>query len=392
MKELYDRQSISFRKVVMLPISAEVHHAIQHKKPPPRGPYWVQLEISNVCNTRCVFCAMHGPYNFRTYEFAFQEVTDPDAFGYDNATRIWLEERMKTDFMDMELFKKAVDQTLEVGAEDYNLCGLGEPTLNSLYPEMIRYISGLGARVSLDSNGTILQKPGRVDELISLGLYGLHISLNAATEENYQKVNGSRFSLADILSSLKHLNRLKYELCLTTPHVLLSLIVTRENVPDILPFVDIAHSVGAYCIVIDHMVPGRLSGAQIPSGDNRKRVFESIEEAHHIAKSYGITLVTNYAAIDSRLQYRIPCIIGYMFTRIQADGTVQGCCGCPHILGDMKKNSFNDIWYGSLYNRFRNEEHAIHLTHSRVTDCLCGSCPHVVNNIDYLNMVNDTVS
>lgn len=369
----------------MLPLLPATQAAIEAKSPPPAGPLWVQLEISNVCNIRCEFCAMHGPSDYRQDGFGFP-LPNSRSFGYDARSAAWLTERMKTRFMNWEIFVRAVDQTLEMGAHDFNLCGLGEPTLNPLYPRMIRYISERGVRVSLDTNGSGFAVDESIDPLNDLGLYGLHVSLNAATEPIYRKVNGSRFSFGRIIGALNQLMQGKRDKGVLEPWVLLSLIVTRTNAMEILPFVRLAHSVGAHQVVIDHMIPGQLSLRELPSEKEKAHVMNLIDEAKLLAERLGVNLQSNYHALDASIQYHIPCVIGYLFTRIQADGTVQGCCGCMHSLGSITKSSFSEIWHGGLYEGFRQEEHRIHVTHEPVSDCLCASCPHVLNNIDYVKM------
>ena len=70
-----------------------------------------------------------------------------------------------------------------------------------------------------------------------------------------------------------------------------------------------------------------------------------------------------------------------------ADGTVAGCCGCSHFLGKLLEQDFRSIWYGESYHAFRAEQEVIHSTHVQGTSCLCGSCPHVETNYEYMESI-----
>lgn len=365
----------------MFGFSAELQEAIHMKAPPPAGPLWVQLEISNRCNVACTFCAMHGPGKYTMDGFAIPG--ESDAFGYDEDVARWLENQLQTREMSMSVFRTAVDQTRAEGAEDFNLCGLGEPTLNRAYPDMIKYIGETGARVSLDTNGSQLLAPGAVEKLIPLRLHGLHVSINAASETTYRRMNGTTNSLRSIQGMLQRLTRAKKKARSEEPHLLISMVVTQDNFSEIVSFVRFANSVRARQVVFDHMVPCRLTASELPAGDDRQRTIEAIEEARRYGATCGINVVSNYLRIDSQHQYSIPCIVGYVFTRVMADGNVAGCCGCAHSLGKMPEQDFRSIWYGDLYHAFRAEEDNIHMTHIPVRSCLCGSCPHVEMNFDF---------
>ncbi len=370
----------------MFGFSEELLTAIRTKAPPSAGPLWVQLEISNRCNVACSFCAMHGPGRYTLDGFAVSN--DSNAFGYDESVVRWLGDRLQTSEMSMFVFQQAVDQTRTEGAEDYNLCGLGEPTLNRAYPDMITYIRNTGARVSLDTNGSQLLSPGAVEKLIPLGLNGLHVSINAASEAMYRRVNGSQNSLSSIHEMLNRLTRAKRVARSEEPHLLLSMVVTQDNCSEISSFVRFANSVGARQVVFDHMVPSQLTSVEVPAGEYRERAIEDIDDALRYGDTYGIHVISNYLRIDTQQQYTIPCIIGYLFTRILADGTVAGCCGCSHSLGKIPEQNFRSIWYGETYRAFRAEEEVIQITHVPVKSCLCGSCPHVETNYEYWKSIS----
>ena len=48
-----------------------------------------------------------------------------------------------------------------------------------------------------------------------------------------------------------------------------------------------------------------------------------------------------------------PCYIAWLHARVRLDGTVQACLTCDHKLGDLNRQSLEEIWNGAGYRRFR---------------------------------------
>jgi radical SAM protein with 4Fe4S-binding SPASM domain len=126
------------------------------------GGMTVEFEVTNKCNADCIMC----PNSIMERPIAK---------------------------MDMELFKKVVD---EFAAEKLPLikfvfAGIGEPTLDPLLPEKIRYIKEKipETPVQLTTNASLLTEK-RSKELIEAGLDRVIISFNGTTKESYEAVMG----------------------------------------------------------------------------------------------------------------------------------------------------------------------------------------------------------
>jgi hypothetical protein len=92
-------------------------------------PIYVLLEPVSACNLRCPFC--------------FQ--VDPDF------TR-----KPYTGIMDIELFKRVIDECEENGTGAITLASRGEPTLHPKFCEMLEYASGKFFEIKINTNGTRL--------------------------------------------------------------------------------------------------------------------------------------------------------------------------------------------------------------------------------------------
>jgi hypothetical protein len=57
---------------------------------------------------------------------------------------------------------------------------------------------------------------------------------------------------------------------------------------------------------------------------------------------------------DEEVIKRIPCYTGWMFSRVMANGNVVPCCkGYLKPMGNVYKNTFKQIWQGTLQKEFR---------------------------------------
>ncbi|MEK6916954.1 MAG: SPASM domain-containing protein, partial [Nanoarchaeota archaeon] len=57
---------------------------------------------------------------------------------------------------------------------------------------------------------------------------------------------------------------------------------------------------------------------------------------------------------DNNIIYKIPCTVGWTFSRIMANGDVAPCCrGVMVATGNINKQNFKDIWNGKKQLMFR---------------------------------------
>ena len=92
-------------------------------------PIYVLLEPVSACNLRCPFCFQVDPeFNRKPY----------------------------TGIMEMDLFKRVVDECEQNGTGAITLASRGEPTLHPNFSEMLEYLSGKFFETKINTNGTKL--------------------------------------------------------------------------------------------------------------------------------------------------------------------------------------------------------------------------------------------
>lgn len=126
------------------------------------------LNITNRCSASCVFC--------------IRNVSD-GVYGYNL--------RLSRDPSEEEILHELEGLPL-AQYKEVVFTGFGEPTCRfDTVLRITEWLHGRGVRVRLDTNGhAALQHPGRdiVAELKAAGLYAVSVSLNAESEEKYNRL------------------------------------------------------------------------------------------------------------------------------------------------------------------------------------------------------------
>ena len=124
-------------------------------------PVQVDIELNSSCNMACPFC-IHG-YEMRP--------------------------RKNLSF---NQYKNIVDQAVALGVRGLKLNYLNEPMLRKDLEKCIKYAKNVGIlNVYFVTNGTLLNKKRRAS-IIESGVTKIFVSLDAVTEDTYNKQRSSR--------------------------------------------------------------------------------------------------------------------------------------------------------------------------------------------------------
>jgi len=179
-------------------------------------PYPIEWVVypSNKCNHRCVFCLFRHP--------------SPDGHveQFDNAV-----------ILPRDLLLRFVTDAARLGGRILQFEGGGEPLINKHTPEALRLANSLGIKTALSTNGRLL-----TPEIAATVDY-IRVSLNAGTAEQHWKTNHG----ADVTDKgdwdiiIDNIRR-------ALPHkrgdLSLAFVIDPDNYHDIVPFCDLAASLG----------------------------------------------------------------------------------------------------------------------------------------------------
>jgi biotin synthase-related radical SAM superfamily protein len=194
----------------------------------PVLPEIVQIESTNICNAKCVFCPRD-------------------------------EMERKQGIMEMALFRKIADECAALGITHVRMHNYGEAFVDRQLVEKIRYAKQIGIReVGLISNGSLIS-----DEvargLVEAGLDAINISLDAAGKEVFERTRvGLKYD--KVIAAIERILAIREELQRPRPKLILSF-VRQDNSDEERAFIERWRARADKIHVTDlHNWAGTLSG------------------------------------------------------------------------------------------------------------------------------------
>ncbi|HXH18264.1 MAG TPA: SPASM domain-containing protein [Chitinophagales bacterium] len=293
-------------------------------------PITVSVEPTTSCNLRCPEC----PSGLR-------------AFTRDRG------------MMELSLFKKTVDE-LEYSLIFLYLYFQGEPYLHPRFADMVMYASRKNIFTVSSTNAHFLDDDN-ARKTVESGLSRLIISIDGITQDSYAKYRLGG-NLERVLEGTKNLLKWKKKLQSNTPHVIFQMVVFRHNENEILGLHKIADDCG-----VDEV---KLKTAQIYDFEKNHSLIPSNEKYSRYSANLLSPALNGFYQIKNPLLNH--CWKMWHSCVVTWDGKVVPCCfdkDASYVMGDLKKQSFRDIWTGEAYNAFRYR-----LLTSRKEIDICRNC------------------
>ena len=161
----------------------------------PILPEIVQIESTNICNAKCVFCPRD-------------------------------EMHRKQGVMSFDLFKKVVDECAELGITHVRVHNYGEPFVDRKLVEKVRYAKQRGIeQVGMISNGSLINEEV-ARAMIEAGLDAINISVDASGKEVFESTRiGLKYD--KVIANIERIVRIRAELGKKRPKLILSFV--RQN-------------------------------------------------------------------------------------------------------------------------------------------------------------------
>jgi MoaA/NifB/PqqE/SkfB family radical SAM enzyme len=298
----------------------------------PYRPLYIKIKLVWACNLRCGMCrhwrwTRAAPLNFN---------------------------RLKT----------VVDELAGLGCRKIHLSG-GEPTLYPDLAALIAHMSGLGLHVTMTTNATLLTRP-RAEALANAGLRAANISLDSPDPRLHDRIRGVKGSWKQALKGFRALRRE-----LKKGKLRINTVVGRLNYASLVDLPELAAELGADSL---NLIPldehtgdlQRLSKHQIrdyneriaPVVAARALALGLIQDARQV---YPFGLTIQEARLSKQGLYaqgyydHHPCFAPWTHALIDHMGRVSVCCMLREapIMGDLRQQSFGEIWAGANYTALR---------------------------------------
>ncbi len=331
------------------------------------GPFYVTIDMTNRCNLKCLGCVFHSSY-------------------VDSSLRPGNE---KID-LSFDLFKGLCDSLRAIETKTIFFQGSGEPMLNHDLYKMIALAKETSLHTTQLTNGTHLNDK-TAQALIDSGLDILRVSLWASSEEQY-KLNypgSDPENFTKIIKNIKLLSRMKAEQKRAKPDIHIFYVINRNNFQSIEKMVDLAYQAGCNGLAFSPMVNFKGALPSFPlSNDEEQMALESLswtaEKLESLSMSHNIDYALSRYQIKFPLWKTHPCYIAWFHAIISSDGAVKSCGRCDSSMqfGNLKKNTFQEIWNGNAIRSFRRQTMSRNGLERMSKHCDCTQCCFFKDIID----------
>ncbi len=269
-------------------------------------PTLIMIECTNKCNAQCIMCPR------------------------ERMTR-------KQGIMSFELFKKITDEVAYLKISKVQLSNFGEPLLDPLLPDKIKYAREQGLEIYLVTNGSLINQ-ATARSLILSGLDRIKISVYGVTKSTYEFIHKG-LQLNVVEENIRNLISLKKEMASDRPYVEVQFLLCKETASELQEFY---------------------------------RKWKGIVNKITIAGLHNFSDGRYYIPVDKYKRINV-CYFPFTVMGVFWNGDVIPCAydfNGRLTMGNVYENSINSIWNNERYREFRR----LQLTRKFPTDLLCQRC------------------
>jgi radical SAM protein with 4Fe4S-binding SPASM domain len=274
--------------------------------------------------------------------------------------------RSTEDELSTDEIRRITDEILEVNPAPMFVLSGGEPLLRDDLEAIASRASERGATVVVGTNGTGLTD-ARIESLMAAGVRGVAISVDSLRPEYHDRFRRGAGALRQTLGAVDRLREHGLDFVIQTT-------LTRGNRDEVPDLVAWAADRGAVCFNLYFLVgTGRGEGMADEARLTGLAPAENeavLEELVDLQRRYRgrlmirskcqpqlMRLVHREDPESPLLNYRTRCPCGVHYCRITPEGKVTPCPYMPVVAGDLREDSFEEIWNGSsVFTRLRSGE------------------------------------
>jgi len=257
-------------------------------------PQGVEIGTTNLCNAECIMC----PHS----------------------------KLKKMGTMNMNLYKKIINNCYKLNIKSVILSFFGEPFLDKKIIEKIKYAKEKGIHVAFYSNASLLNEE-LANKIVDSGLDNISISFDGYSKETYEKIR-KKLKFDVVRENILNLIETKKRMKKTNPIINLVLVELEENKKEIKKFYS--------------EWKGKVEGINIINMRNWANSMEKegTKESFHFNKK----------------MKRKPCALVWQEMVVDWDGNVVLCnndWNHSAVLGNLKKQTIEEIWKGDKLKKIR---------------------------------------
>lgn len=286
----------------------------------PSAPYRLDLALTYRCNNDCAHC-----YNARERHFGEMD------------TAHWIQ---------------VIDRAWELGVPHIIFTG-GEPTLREDLPDLIAHAEANGQITGLNTNARRLSDPKFVKRLVDAGLDHVQITVESSDEDIHNRMVCAR-AFRQTVDGLKNV--------LASPlYVMTNTTMLRDNVHTIPNTLDFLAGLGVPTVGLNALIYSG-HGAKVGTGLPESELAPLLEMARAKTDAHGQKLIwytpTQYCHFDPvQMELGVKgCTAAQYNMCIEPDGAVLPCQSYYQPIGNILRDSWDDIWNHRLAVRLRERQ------------------------------------
>jgi len=322
-------------------------------------PETVSLLLTYQCNLRCQMCGQWGE-------------------------RGSLKDRPLSEtkvYMDISIIERLIGE-IKGFHPTITLFG-GEPLLHPQWKEIVTRIKRSGLRCNMISNGILLKK--RAEDAVQLDLDEIIFSLDGPSGV-HDAIRGGKGVFNRALEGFQYLAEVKKRYGKKRPRVNVNTVIWEENHTILGDIVEQAGRFGAQTITFHHLIfadqeafdeTERITQAalncnspdwagfimdELPRIDPEQIIMQKqlIEQEKNSVPAFFYpnftdeeirAYYTSFNFLPS--SYKRRCLSPWMVAYVLPDGSVKPCLSLGYEMGNLKEDSFQEIWNGDRVVRFR---------------------------------------
>ena len=290
------------------------------------APYYVQFELTRRCNNRCFFC-----YN-EIGNVGFNELSTEEII-------------------------RVIDEMAIVGVFKINFNG-GEPLSRSDFLKIVRHAYEKNFQLHMNTNATLMTED--IAKEISKFMKSVCVSILSSRPEIHDSMSGRKGAFEETLRGMDILKEqgmsLEVNVC-----------TTSKNYKELPEIAEIATKHGCKTLCSTRYILSHASQAQLCLGCKETieliDILLSIKKDYPILDSVALPGPVPFCEVPKEYteklkQLNIPCQFAYGLCRISPTGKITPCPLSNDVIGDLRQNSFVDIWNSTGWEKY---EELIHI-------------------------------
>lgn len=302
---------VNFTKAINVgKVLSSYYYSRLTKKPIQKGlPISISIEPTTACNLGCPEC----PSGLKQFTRA-------------------------TGNINIDLFKKMID-TIASHIIYINFYFQGEPYIHPKFLDMVAYAGSKNIYTSTSTNAHFLDDQ-TAEKTVRSGLDRLIISIDGTTQEIYEqyRIHGN---LNKVLEGAKNIEKWKKKLNSSKPYTIFQFLVVKPNEHQVNDAKRIAKEIGVDTI--------KFKTAQVYDYEDGNSLIPENEKYSRYKKQKNGKYAIKNKLLNHCWKLWHSCVLTW-------DGMVVPCCfdkDAKHQMGDLKIDSFENIWQNDRYQNFR---------------------------------------